>query len=329
MSAYLQTAIGVVVSLVLFLLTYRQTIGARRERARAARDELMRVVLKRVLLEGFNPTPAELTDLTQAKARERNVHVSDLLSPTELLVDVQGAVFGNDFISEDIRTVVLGRLRAAASQAREAELATDQDPASTAPSQQNQGQQRLLAVAAALISIVGALVSIVPGSSHTVGDFFVGLGISALAVTAAGLGLRLRETQEDEPSPPAAVMRALRFERDVAHALGGVPGANVRELPGPVDFELRHDKRLYAVEAKLWTKRTRRATAEPALQRLRRGAESIGADELVVVVKEVPEWVLERDADGTHFLNLAQLNDWFARSFASEPRQDPSPGNYL
>jgi hypothetical protein len=57
----LPTVLGAAVSVGLFLIGYRQTVGARRERAKAASVELERTLLKRVLLEGYDPSIRDRT----------------------------------------------------------------------------------------------------------------------------------------------------------------------------------------------------------------------------------------------------------------------------
>ncbi len=65
--------IGVVVSVVLAYLGYRQSIGVKRERAHMAERELVRTVLKRMLLEHYDPTLDELAHVIDAIGRERDV----------------------------------------------------------------------------------------------------------------------------------------------------------------------------------------------------------------------------------------------------------------
>ncbi|EGL17257.1 MULTISPECIES: hypothetical protein [unclassified Paenibacillus] len=50
MEAYIQTFIGIAVSVLLSVIGYRQTIGAAKERQRNANKEIESLLLKRVLL---------------------------------------------------------------------------------------------------------------------------------------------------------------------------------------------------------------------------------------------------------------------------------------
>ena len=78
------TIIGIAVSVSLFLLGYRQTIGARRERIRAANAELERILVRRIVLEKYTPTQMDLSRLIDGKAGDYRVRRADLISETPL-----------------------------------------------------------------------------------------------------------------------------------------------------------------------------------------------------------------------------------------------------
>ncbi len=88
----LSPGIGVLVSLVLFWLGYRRTVGAKQERSRAANAEFERTVLSRVVHESYSPTLAELEVLAEGFAREHNVRDADIESPSEVLISVYTSV---------------------------------------------------------------------------------------------------------------------------------------------------------------------------------------------------------------------------------------------
>jgi hypothetical protein len=79
-----------------FLVGYRQTVGARRERVGSANLDLSRILLRRVVLEGFCPTSDDIERLRDGKSREFRVAAPDLLSSAELMNTVYTHVFEND-----------------------------------------------------------------------------------------------------------------------------------------------------------------------------------------------------------------------------------------
>jgi hypothetical protein len=77
-------AIGPTLSVVSFAIGYRRAVSARRERARAAEDDLSKTLLKRVIVDGYRPSTTELGYLLQSKVRQQKVKLGDL--PTELQI---------------------------------------------------------------------------------------------------------------------------------------------------------------------------------------------------------------------------------------------------
>ncbi|WP_076915310.1 MULTISPECIES: hypothetical protein [unclassified Pseudoalteromonas] len=54
MEGYLQTGVGILVSLILFVIGYRQTIGAKKERSKNANISIIRTIMRRMVLEDSN-----------------------------------------------------------------------------------------------------------------------------------------------------------------------------------------------------------------------------------------------------------------------------------
>ena len=109
MDPILQTGIGVAVSILLFLVAYRQTVGAKKERIRSASFSLRRSLLRRVVLENYDPSPRDLERLIESKARESRLTPEDLLSAEELVTDVYAEVFESELIDPQRRSSIEGR----------------------------------------------------------------------------------------------------------------------------------------------------------------------------------------------------------------------------
>lgn len=80
MEAYFQTGLGIFVSVFLFLLGYRQTIGARRERVKNANNTIIETILRRLIIEKYKPTKPDIGKLIEGKARDYKVKTRDLLN---------------------------------------------------------------------------------------------------------------------------------------------------------------------------------------------------------------------------------------------------------
>lgn len=112
MEQYLQTAIGIFVSVFLFVLGYRQTIGARKERVKACNEKLIETILRRIILEKYTPKKDDVKRLIEGKARDYKVKQKDLLSEDQILNTIYTRIFENDLISQEQRDENIERLSA-------------------------------------------------------------------------------------------------------------------------------------------------------------------------------------------------------------------------
>lgn len=96
MDGYLQTGLGILVSLILFVVGYRQTIGARKERAKNANSSVHRAIMRRMVLEDYAPVYNDVTRLIEGKAREFQVSLNLLFSEEQILNSLYTEVFDSD-----------------------------------------------------------------------------------------------------------------------------------------------------------------------------------------------------------------------------------------
>ena len=109
-SSYIQTGLGILVSILLFLMGYRQTIGAKKERIRAANGKLIDVILKRIILEKYTPQKNEIKRLVEGVARDYKINYEELLNIDQILNTLYTRIFENDLISKEQREENLERL---------------------------------------------------------------------------------------------------------------------------------------------------------------------------------------------------------------------------
>lgn len=112
-SGYIQTGIGIVVSVILFLLGYRQTIGADKERARAASEAVYRAILKRVALEDYQPRLIDITRLVEGKAQQFQVKPKSLVTPEQLMSRLYADIYDNELIGPSVRGEIQKRVETA------------------------------------------------------------------------------------------------------------------------------------------------------------------------------------------------------------------------
>jgi hypothetical protein len=103
MDTYIQTALGILVSVLLFLIGYRQTVGARKERVSSANEKLVETILRRIILEGYIPQRKDIGRIIEGKARDYKIRVKDILSIDQIINTLYTRIFENDLISKDER----------------------------------------------------------------------------------------------------------------------------------------------------------------------------------------------------------------------------------
>ena len=95
--------LGTTVSIFLFLVAHRQTVGARQERVRSANHEIEKLLVRRVVLEDFSPTQEEITRLIDTKARDFRIRPTDLLSDIQIMNNIYTRIVESDFLLHEQR----------------------------------------------------------------------------------------------------------------------------------------------------------------------------------------------------------------------------------
>lgn len=96
MEGYIQTGLGILVSLILFVIGYRQTIGAKKEQAKNANNSIVRIMMRRMVLEDYAPIYKDISRIIEGKTREFQVSSNDLFSEEQILISLYTVVFDSD-----------------------------------------------------------------------------------------------------------------------------------------------------------------------------------------------------------------------------------------
>src|SRR5438874_4364877 len=159
MDVYVQTGLGILVSVVLFLFGYRQTIGARKERVRASNNSVHRALVRRMVLENYQPRFNDISRILEGKARDFQVSADDLYSEEQVLNQLFTEVFDNDLIAPSQRMEIERRLEDVFS-----ELITRKDqiekPAEQIASTAKDQKDRLTWVMGVATSMIGAVTAL-------------------------------------------------------------------------------------------------------------------------------------------------------------------------
>ncbi len=331
MDAYLQTALGIFVSVILFLVGYKQTIGARKERVQAANKAVHRALLRRMVLEDYKPRVKDIGRVLDGKAREFQVSVGDLVSEEQVLTQLFTEIFDNDFIAPAQRVGIEQRIddvfdeliRERASQER-----MEREP--LAPEIRANRDKLLIAmgVATSMLGTVTALMYTLTKEkwfqpTTDLSDFkllvpVIGVFVGSLAAVAAiSLLKRTREILEEAGSRRTVLLEGAELEKEIAAVLKKHGYSyEIEPAIGDVrpDFLVESEGRKIAIEAKAW----RGSPPLHFVARIRDYASALlatnKADEVIIVTKmRVPIAENMATQDGIRFLSVKDLAGYLHR----------------
>jgi hypothetical protein len=102
-SYWINPVVGAVLSLSLFVITYRRTISATKERAAHAHIEVVRILIRNLLNLGRVLTISEINHVLQTKARENRIKVSDMPDEMSYVYSLQCRVAEDEMLSAEDR----------------------------------------------------------------------------------------------------------------------------------------------------------------------------------------------------------------------------------
>lgn len=260
MDGYLQTGLGILVSLILFVIGYRQTIGAKKERSKNANLSIHRAILRRMVLENYAPSFVDISRIIEGKAREFNVSPNDLRSEEQVMNSLYTEVFDSDLISPSQRIEIEQRLGNCFEK-----LDNEPDKPSYAEFQQinleSKKKKDNLAAMVLSTSIIGAMSSVLFKFMETntiqIEWIFSGLGVllASIAMLTAFTIFRRNREIEVVPSKRSAQLLSSVFEAEIANILtkNGIDFAIEPEIGNfRPDFLVKLNGKNIAIEAKAW-----------------------------------------------------------------------------
>ncbi len=310
--------LGIFISLVLSIWGYRQIVSARRERIRAANSELEKVVIRRIVLESYQPTVDDLSRLIGGKAREHRIKRGGLFSETQLLETVFTRITESDFMTQDRRNEVLERLLPVftrAEKASEEEIRTMELPRAEKRIYARTTPAFTIGISA---SLLGAVVVTIISLLFEVGTFPTMSIIIAFVGSLTLIGgiftiYRLRESAE-EPSARSALQSAMDFEQEVINTLKKlrVP-VFIAERTSGFDLITTLGERRVLIELKAHTRRPPLPYLRNTIERLNRAIHTKNADEGIIVTKssfELPNDFLKNTK--IRIMTLRELRNYLA-----------------
>ena len=278
MEVDIQTLFGIAASVFLFLLSYRQTVGAKKERVGIANNEIQQTIVKRIILESYTPNVAELSRLIDGKARDHRVKGNDLMSINQILNTVFTRIIESDLIVSDQRKIFLEQLNPILVAVEESPI--EETEVMEIESTTGLKYQRMSPLLFAIIaSIIGALLSTFPYSQEEtfslLSNEIIGVFILIISIIALILILfKFKESQE-EPSKSSTIEHGLEFEKEVGkfieklEVLKPRPSHNHRYESG-YDYYIEIKGEGIIIEVKYWSKSVPSKILQLTIDRLQR-----------------------------------------------------------
>jgi len=297
MEDYLLSFLGIAVSIILFFIGYRETIGAKKERIKSANSEVEKILVRRIVLETYTPKPIDISRLLEGKARDFKVKAGDLLSESGILNCIYTRIIETDLIAQEQREDILSRITPILDEAEGAPI--QEQEVMEIPREQrkkNLYQSSVLFVIGIFASLIGGLVTIFPKIGTV--DLNIESLFPAIAATAAmSLVLiliiytfyRLKESQQEVTisSSSNAIAQAISFERDVAKE---IEKKGIKVTPaGPkdrgYDFFIEQDGKKIIIEVKAWSHKVPISVLSRIVSLLDKVVTMENAEEGIIVTK--------------------------------------------
>lgn len=323
MDNYILGILGITVSVGLFLLGYRQTVGAKKERIKAANSEIERILVRRIVLEQYTPNKLDLSRIIEGKARDFRVRPDDLLSEIQFLVTTYTRVAESDLILAEQRDDILERIKLSLTSLESEPLKEEVVEEVAYSAIQRKKTQTAMVFMGILASLIGGLISVIPSigtlkvASPEVLLTIAGTVIGGLiTITMIYSVYRFKATQEDLPSKASELSSYFTFESQVRKVLEDL-GFVVKEAmdDNGYDFMIERAGRKILIEIKAWSRQMPRHILNNILKRLGNAAIRNQVKESIVVTRfpiTDRERVTEIIGDNVKVMTLRELRNYFA-----------------
>ena len=288
--------LGVLVSIVLYIFTRRQFIGAHKEKIMTANREVVRILVRRLVQENIMPSAEQLSRIVQSQAQEHRIRASDLLTEDKFVSNAYAKIFESDLIPSDKRKELLDCLNTSLEKMDKKPIKDGEEEVVFSRGLSRSRVLLLLNLFMALaFSVLGPLLALsvsVPEFLANPRDYTRVLaytcGASFLILGFILLLYRAREQQQEEPQEANPLLRALRFERDAIQAIDRVARKQKilvqRGNPNSrYDLKVKYKGRQVLVELKYWRNRVRPVLVRREVERLRQAMIMHQASEAILV----------------------------------------------
>ncbi|MHB8104403.1 MAG: hypothetical protein ACYDG5_02565 [Dehalococcoidales bacterium] len=320
MENYWLTIISISISVILSIISYRRIIGARKERVHSANTELEKTLIRRIVLESYQPSLNDISRLVNVKARDYRIRREELLSETQILENLYTRITESDFMTQDQRNLILERLSPIfikAEKAQEEEIKEIEIPISNKQKNIYGSPSWVIGL---LISIISVVIAAAIPFFQNQGEFptltIVIAFIGSLAVTVGiWVALRSREPTE-EPNERSSFQSAMEFEKDVIHLFNKLKiSTSINRSNSGYDFEIKLGEKKVLIEVKSWERLPPITSLKFSLYALINAIQSENANEGILVTKISSKIPKNLDKDNrVRIMSLSEFRNYVSHS---------------
>jgi hypothetical protein len=290
--------LGIVVSVGTFLIGYRQTIGAKKERVANANLEIERILVRRVVMEKYHPVISDLARLIDGKARDFRVRPEDLISEDQLLNTLYTRIVETELIPSEQRNSLLEIVLKAIGESEKFPDSIAREDIINSDLTASRSSRLIMVVFAALATMLGGFVSALPAITLDSGIFeafrnvlpsvIATIVISLSTITALYSASRYRAKQEEPTNRSDTQISRMKFENEINRILQMVGKVTVGKPTDPFDFIVDQGGRITIIKAKAWPNKVPISLIAQTLYRLESAMKERGALQALLVLKEQP-----------------------------------------
>lgn len=285
--------LGLVLTILFFVIGYRQTIGARKERARAANKRIVDVLFRRLTHEeSFGLSATIVEKVLDGWALDARIRSSDMLSPEEIEALLLARVLDNDYVAAEQRKSIVGRIQGIFKEEPTISLSPDE----SAGLAKRQVERGILAIGSGIAAMA---ISLGTATIFTDATIFKETNFEAIlvplaavvALTAVAMTLysSLRDNSRSLRQDYNGASPAATFERAFFRsAKRYVPTLAPSRFP-QLDFTFTDGGAAYGVETRYNVNRLGKARLKNLADMLRQTAANLGLEKVYLVSGVPPD----------------------------------------
>jgi len=238
--------IGIGFSIVTFIITYKQTIGARRERAKNVIHEVNKMLYRNLILEEFIPTLEEINRILSSKILEYRIKESDLPADIDFLNTLYTRLVEDELIETKIKNKLISKIDEKIKS--ELKKIFVEEPIE----ERKDSDTYFFFVSAILSMMIGMLAFLLPLYDFKIPAFdmkditmiisILFSMIVALLITQNILKQKDREVEESSPTK-SRFKELLEFENKVYKKIKNSGFENIKR-----DFRFEKDKQMFMID---------------------------------------------------------------------------------